>query len=1307
MQRTIILFLILLSASWLLLSHRTHAESGQGNELYTAFLDPPRDYSPMPFWFWNGKMEGAKIQEEIRKMVAQHVYGAFLHARDGLETPYHSQAWWQAIGAGLEESRRSGFSFNFVDEYDWPSGEARNIWMAGNHQSEVLARRPDFRMRSLTYKAEVVEGPKQVSLPAPPQLQAAVAARWLGENCIDGASLELLPSAAGAGEVRWQAPAGRWVLLLFFLEPTTGFDGGSVDLMNPEAMKLFFDISFGEFHRRFASHFGSTIHWAFADHEGDYGYKIAWTPALFEAFTRRTGYDLRKVLPLLIYQGGESTIKVRCDYLATVTQLYVNSFWKGITADAAQLGIGRTGHAWEESLQWAAALEGSLFPVERGLNPVGVDSLVDFGRQALNFKVAQSVADFEGRRFMCENQGVQGTDSYLDMEGIRKATNAIGAWGVNLFVPHAFNYDVARANYPPDWLNQPYWNYFHYYADYTRRISYMNSESRHLANVLLYYPILSIWANSEPAFSAATPYGQIGQPDIWKNVTILINDYYTRLILRLAERQWDYNIADDDYLSNARLEGNELVIGPQRFRAIVLPPLTTLSRSTLKKLAEFYQAGGTVLGIRLLPTSSPEAGEHDAELKEGIASLFGAGASETPLAYTQQQNPAGGRACFVSRDVEKLIDLLDSALPKDARVVRGDSSSLFFEHREKMGTHYYWMVNDSARSRTNHVLFSVRGGAEKWDATSGRRSPLFFVNRPEGTEVRLDFAPWDAYYVVFSPLPGAGQEAELVSTNAESLAVVSHQVDSIVVRAWAPSTQPDLEVTMRAAGRTWRGHAPLAELHPIALSGNWDFRPEPERVRVPYAKVMDAAPGEGEKLGWAEAGFDDSAWPSLWLSEAQNTVRNWDVIGPYPNPDDAGFDTVYPPETEPAAGDPPPSSAVPASSPVVPASSPVVPAKAGTHSSELQWKPYYGDEPYLTLGHWNIWMEMEGGPFDDAAHIVQFNRVLDTSGKPWITSYARTYLYSPQDQPANFLVAADNCLKLWLNHQPVFARLRHPFWYELNDNWADRIPVQLRAGWNEVLLKVGLARGGASGYYGFTFRVADEQGKTLGGIIQGMRPHDLERERSAAPLMRWYRTDIPPGVTAVLPPALESPYKMFLDGQELQPVGQAPIDLGCPTAPDLPNVPRCAKTLVIVARRDDRLSSPLEFVSGVTPFALAPWTKTALANFSGAALYEKNFILPDAYRGKKLILDLGRVSSVAEVHLNGKPAGTLVWSPYKLDITEFVKPGRNHLKIRLTNTEANARAVGTYHRILANITVCGLEGPVAIVPYTEATLTLK
>jgi hypothetical protein len=318
--------------------------------LYQGFLDPPRDFSPMPFWFWNGKMEGPIIQKQIRDMVDQHVYGAFLHGRDGLETPYFSEGWFQAIGAGLEQSRKSGFEFNFVDEYDWPSGELRNVWMSGNHQSEVLAKRPDLRMKTLSYEAKIVEGPQVVELPISLDSQAIVAARWLGKNQIDATTLTLLDSSGKDRHIQWSAPEGHWVIVQFSLKPAMGFDGGFVDLMNPDTTNLFFNLVYGEYHRRFASYFGNTIHYSFSDHEGDYGYRIAWTPKLFAAFQDRTGYDLRKMLPLLIYNGGDLTSKVRTDYLSTVTDLYGNSFWHGITESAEEIGIHRTGHAWEESL---------------------------------------------------------------------------------------------------------------------------------------------------------------------------------------------------------------------------------------------------------------------------------------------------------------------------------------------------------------------------------------------------------------------------------------------------------------------------------------------------------------------------------------------------------------------------------------------------------------------------------------------------------------------------------------------------------------------------------------------------------------------------------------------------------------------------------------------------------------------------------------------------------------------------------------------------------------------------------------------
>ncbi|MGA7710149.1 MAG: glycosyl hydrolase [Acidobacteriaceae bacterium] len=1270
--------LTILSVLVITTSSKAQTPSTPSGDLHQQFVDPPRDFSPMPFWFWNGKMESPKIQAEIRDMASQHVYGSFLHARDGLETPYLSDEWWTAIGAGLEQAKRSGFEFNFVDEYDWPSGEVRNVWMSGNHQSEILAQRPDFRMKTLAYSTQTVQGPQSLNIAVEPDTKSVVAVRWISKGHVDGSSLTLLNSKIVNGHVQWSVPDGTWVVLQFHLEPAMGFDGGFVDLMNPEAMKLFFQLTYEQYYRHFKPYFGSTIHYSFSDHEGDYGYRIAWTPRLFEAFQQRNGYDLRTVLPLLIYDGGDRTTKVRTDYLSTVTQLYAASFWSGITDSAAKLGVHRTGHAWEESLQWAAALEGSLFAVERGLNPVGVDSLGDFGRQPLNFKLAQSVADYEGRRFMCENQGVQGTDSYLDLQAIRKGTNAIGAWGVDLFVPHAFDYDTKRANYPPDWLHQPYWPYFHYYADYTRRISYMNADSHHVTNVLLYYPITTMWAHTSPVFSGSTSYGSIGEPAAWKNSTILINDYYTRIILDLADHQWDYNIADDQYLDNAKIEGNELVIGAQRFRTIILPPITTLSRKTLQKLEEFHQAGGTILAIRLLPNSSPEAGGNDTVIESGISALFGTNAADgNPIDGTSADLRSGG-AYYIADSVDKLISALDATTPKDVQVMTGPSEHLYFEHRQKLQTDYYWVVNDTDRSRINQVHFAVKGIPEKWSALTGKRETLFYVNDGSGTDVRLNLAPWDAYYIAFRPLSDSGQNATLLGTNAEQIDSAIQQGKNIAVHVTSPMSSSAVYVKMRADNTDFDGAIKGTPLKPVVLTGDWEFRPQPDRISVPYAQVQDGSDAVGEGSGWDKQPFDDTDWPSLWLSQEQTTIRNWQMIGPFPNLDNNGFAKPYPPETE------------------------FDPAKkyVGLNGQTVGWKDYYGNEPHLALQNWDIWMKVEGGRFSSSGYIVQFNPELLTDADQWIVSYAHTYLYSPIDQQAQFIVAADNWARIWLNHKQVFEQLRTPFWYEVNDNWADRVPVELHAGWNEVLMKVGKARGVASGFYGFSFRVADKEGNSLTDVIASLSPRDVQKSTVESTMMRWYRILIPPGCVAVVPPRLHDAYQIVVNGHAVNHDGESPVDIH-------PFLNTGKNMLVIIARENDLLDSPVQFVSGETPFALQPWTHTGLENFSGSAIYTKTFTVPANFRDKQIMLNLGKVSSVADVYVNDKHAGTLVWQPYQLDISKLIQPGENRLKIIVTDTEANRRAVGTSRKILAAIDICGMEGPVQLIPYINQVVTLR
>jgi hypothetical protein len=58
-----------------------------------------------------------------------------------------------------------------------------------------------------------------------------------------------------------------------------------------------------------------------------------------------------------------------------------------------------------------------------------------------------------------------------------------------------------------------------------------------------------------------------------------------------------------------------------------------------------------------------------------------------------------------------------------------------------------------------------------------------------------------------------------------------------------------------------------------------------------------------------------------------------------------------------------------------------------------------------------------------------------------------------------------------------------------------------------------------------------------------------------------------------------------------------------------------------------------------------------------------------------VLLDLGGVESLAEVVVNGQPLGTLWKPPFRLDVTAWLKRGKNILEVRVTNVWKN-RLIG-------------------------------
>jgi len=94
--------------------------------------------------------------------------------------------------------------------------------------------------------------------------------------------------------------------------------------------------------------------------------------------------------------------------------------------------------------------------------------------------------------------------------------------------------------------------------------------------------------------------------------------------------------------------------------------------------------------------------------------------------------------------------------------------------------------------------------------------------------------------------------------------------------------------------------------------------------------------------------------------------------------------------------------------------------------------------------------------------------------------------------------------------------------------------------------------------------------------------------------------------------------------------------------------------------------------------SLIDWTSHSeedIRYYSGTATYRKSFDAPNMPAKNKTYLDLGTVHSIARVRLNGMDLGVAWTAPWRVDITDILRPTGNQLEIDISNTWIN-RLIG-------------------------------
>ena len=133
---------------------------------------------------------------------------------------------------------------------------------------------------------------------------------------------------------------------------------------------------------------------------------------------------------------------------------------------------------------------------------------------------------------------------------------------------------------------------------------------------------------------------------------------------------------------------------------------------------------------------------------------------------------------------------------------------------------------------------------------------------------------------------------------------------------------------------------------------------------------------------------------------------------------------------------------------------------------------------------------------------------------------------------------------------------------------------------------------------------------------------------------------------------------------------------------------------------------------------LDDWTKRpeeGIRYYSGTATYRKPFevSLPEAKSLKSpVFLDLGIVKNLARVWLNGHDLGVIWTSPWRVEITDALKPGSNDLKIEVVNLWPNrligdARLPKEQRRTVTNVEKFDKPGAVLLESGLLGPVTLR
>ncbi|MFV1964255.1 MAG: glycosyl hydrolase [Pirellulaceae bacterium] len=343
----------------------TFAPTGYDLDMEKAFVSPPKVCRPWVYWWWlNANVTEPSITRDLEAMAAEGIggfllfdvtaYGHHIVPAPERKIAFMSSRWRELVKFSLQEADRLGLKASI--NLSTCGGALRAPWEMEEHA-----------VKKLIWCSTEVQGPGPVQIARPkceaPYYRpvAVVAARvgkssskagaaptseWFTvkdtpqENAETATEVINLTANVGAhGELQWDAPAGRWMVVRFacvVMEDRME----DVDILSVEAVESHFNrmgrailADAGPLATRTLTHFYN-VSW-----EGE---TPSWTPGFGKDFLKFRGYEIDPYLPALAgirITNEDITARFLRDYALTISDCFMKNCYGRFDELCREVGL--------------------------------------------------------------------------------------------------------------------------------------------------------------------------------------------------------------------------------------------------------------------------------------------------------------------------------------------------------------------------------------------------------------------------------------------------------------------------------------------------------------------------------------------------------------------------------------------------------------------------------------------------------------------------------------------------------------------------------------------------------------------------------------------------------------------------------------------------------------------------------------------------------------------------------------------------------------------------------------------------------